>query len=413
MGSKVVFLLEIPTNFGDPTRFGFEELVAAGLEPVIWDLSPIYLPHLIQSEFTPPPGVKANLVLSARALGQLVDTLTSTDTIILVGASAESKVWKWRRNLEILFAGRARIAALAFGAVPIVANEPDTQSWINRIKRRVRALRKKPSIYKDWLFRLWERLLIKSHFLRSRLVPKWELNYVWAGTYAEEISPLIIGPQTNVKYIHELDYDQVLRESSKPLEECDYMVFLGFGGQDSDILKIKNTMQPEKKAEHLSRFFDKIEGVTGMPVIIASHPRSKPGRFEPFYGDRPIRYHETAHLISRARLVLCANDSTAISLVAAFGRPMLMVSSRYFDESQTKVCQMMKRLLGVSTLYAEEEIEQFDWPEVDDCLYSAYFHEFVKRPGTPEIPFWRSVAQDINYENRTRSLSDECIRGVD
>jgi hypothetical protein len=383
------------------------------LEPIIWDLSPIYFPHVVHSEFAHPPGVTAHLVLSAHSLGQLVETLTSTDTIILIGASAESKIWRWRKNLAIVFSSRARIAALAFGAVPIVAKEPDTQSWINRMMRRSSALRKQPSIYKDWFFRLWERLLLRFNFLRSHLLPKWELNNVWAGTYAEEISPLIVGPQTQVKYIHELDYDHVLRESSRPLEECDYIVFLGFGGQDSDILKIKNLMQPEEKAAQLSKFFDKIECVTGLPVIIASHPRSTYGRFEPFYGGRPVRYHETARLVSQARLVLCANDSTAISLVAAFGRPMLMISSRNFDQSQAKVCQMMKRILGVSTLYAEDKIEQFEWPEVDQFLYSTYFQEYVKRPGTPQIPFWRSVAQDIHDDNWTRSRSDESLRGMD
>jgi len=397
--------MEIPTNFGDSMRFGFEELVAAGLEPVIWDLSPIYYPHASDIGFTPPPGVEAHLVHSVHALRQLVENVTSNDTIVLIGASTESKIWRWRKYLQIMFGSRARIAALAFGAIPIVAHEPNAQNWVNRQKRRARVLRSQPTLYTDWLSRLWERLLVRSRFLRSHLLPKRELDYVWAGSYAEEISPLIVGPQTGVKYIHELDYDHLFRESSQPLEECDYIVFLGFGGQDSDLLKMQNYIQPEERAAKVSKFFDEIERVTGFPVVIAAHPRSVPGRFESYYGDRPVHYHETARLISQARLVLSSNNSTAISMVVAFGRPMLMIWSHYFEQSQAEVCRMMRRRLGVNTLVAEDEIEHFEWPEVNESLYSAYFDEYVKRPGTPQIPFWRSVAQDINDDNLTRTRS--------
>jgi hypothetical protein len=400
---KIVFLMEIPTNMGDSRRFGFEELVETGLEPVIWDLSPVYYPHMSHFEFSPPPGVPAHLVRSARALGQLVDTLTPEDTIILIGASTESKIWRWRRYLKIVFAGRARITALAFGAIPNVAHEPMIQNWLHQLKLRALALKTNPVLYKDWLSRLWERLLVKSRFLRLLLLPKLELANIWAGTYAEEISPLLLGPQTGVKYIHELDYDQVLRETSRPLEECDYIVFLGFGGQDSGLLKLKNHMQPEQRAAKVSKFFDEIERASGLPVVIASHPRSVHGRFEPFYGGRPVIYHQTAHLVSRARLVLSSNDSTAISFVVSFRRPLLMISSQDFERSQAKVCQMMKRRLGVSNFIAEDEIENFEWPEVDKLLYSEYFDEYVKRPGTPQIPFWRSVAQDIHHENLIRN----------
>lgn len=399
MSPRIVFLIEVPTNRADSTRFGFEELIESGLEPVIWDLSPIYYPHLSPTEFAPPSGVEAHLVTSAWALGQLLQTLTPLDTVILIGASTESKIWRWRKYLKMVFASRARIAALAFGAVPNVAREPATQNWSNRLIRRARALRNKPSLYKDWMSRLWERVLVRFHHLRSYLLPNWELSNVWAGTCAAEISPLIVGPQTRVKYIHELDYDQVLRESSRPLSDCDYIVFLGFGGQDSELLKLKNHIQPEQRAEKVSKFFDEIERVTGLPVVVAAHPRSARGRFEPFYGDRPVLYHETAHLVSRARLVLSSTDSTAISFVVAFSRPMLMISSHDFEPAQVKVCQMMKRRLGVSTFVAEDKIEQFEWPEVDEVLYSAYFDEYIKRPGTPQIPFWRSVAKDIHHEN--------------
>ena len=398
---RLVFLLEIPANPADKDRFGFEQLRSAGVIPEIWDLSPIYFPHATSIEFSPPVGIDAHLVRSTSELDALVQSLTSQDTILLIGASTESRIWRWRECLKIIFASQARITALAFGAVPNVYLEPQVMAWGNRQIRRARTVVTRPHVISEQLFRRWERLLVRLPRLRARVLPVWALDHIWVGTFAEEISPLIVSERTAVKYIHELDYDLVLRESPRNPDECNYMVFLGFGGQDADLLRIDHYLEPEKRAETLARFFDKLESLTGHPIVIASHPRARPGRFEPFFGGRPVIYHETARLISQASLVLSSNDSTAISMVVAFQRPMMMISSSHFEPAQSRVCQMMERLLGVTSLSADGSIDHFEWPEVDQALYTAYFERYVKRPGTPETAFWRVVAADIHAANLT------------
>ena len=61
---------------------------------------------------------------------------------------------------------------------------------------------------------------------------------------------------------------------------------------------------------------------------------------------------------------------------------------------------MMERLLGVTSLSADGSLDHFEWPEVNQELYTAYFERYVKHPGTPETAFWRVVAADIHAANQ-------------
>jgi len=159
--------------------------------------------------------------------------------------------------------------------------------------------------------------------------------------------------------------------------------------------KTDSSISIETHSNIICRVLDETEKRFGTEVVIAVHPRATPGVMEPWYGGRTLIYGQTPELIADATAVIVAQGSAAIGLATVFQRPLVLLSSSRFHSS----IQRMNRAFAQALATPLIDLDAPELPtislDVDEGAYARYVEQYIKRPGTPEEPFWSIVASEI------------------
>ena len=116
---------------------------------------------------------------------------------------------------------------------------------------------------------------------------------------------------------------------------------------------------------------------------------------EPWDGGRTIVYSQTVGLVAGATVVIVAEGSTAIGLAALFRRPLALLASSESDSSIQGMNRSYARALDIPLIDLDApELPPFNL-NVNEEAYAQYVEKYIKRPGTPEEPFWSVVASEI------------------
>lgn len=160
-------------------------------------------------------------------------------------------------------------------------------------------------------------LLKKTGFIR-----RWDNVFV-AGDYARrmhvDISRLIP--------FHHFDYDRAVPDKNEVRAVAnEYIVFLDcyFAGHPDFKLLNLPTLNPERYYHSVSCFFDKIEAIFHMPVVIAAHPKAKYNAGE--YGERSIFYGKARNLVEHCSLVI-SHHSNSVSYAVLYEKPIIFITS--------------------------------------------------------------------------------------
>jgi len=238
------------------------------------------------------------------------------------------------------------------------------------------------------------RLAFKKAYLKSikiivnrfGLVNKPEFAFV-AGSVAENIS----SSKKNIN-INARDYDHILFANKR----CDiefnggekYIVFIdqGIGGHpDEAIISGKVNERLDQYYIKLNLFFDTLENLFNMKIIVASHPRCENG-FQ--FGHREVIKDMTLELISNAEFVL-AQFSTAISYAVIEEKPMLFFFSDYMKrggELELHYYNSIKAFaneLGCNLINIDDFHEHMLIFKKDSSLYNKYKYKYLTS-GTTE-----------------------------
>jgi len=223
------------------------------------------------------------------------------------------------------------------------------------------------------------------------------LDHIWAGTTVSGKSSFFISTSTTVTYIHTLDYDLALAASGSDQTSAPQVVFIdSMGPLHPDYFLLgASRISIQDYSEIVCRGLDQIEKKLGAEVVISAHPRANEGVMEPWYGGRTIVYGQTVELVAGATAVIASNGSTVIGMAAVFQRPLVLISSSAFDP-------LDKDLIRAFSQELSTPIMDLDAPElppltlvVNEEAYAQYVQKYIKRPGTPEEPFWSVVASKI------------------
>lgn len=148
----------------------------------------------------------------------------------------------------------------------------------------------------------------------------------------------------------------------------------------------------------LRRFFDLIEQKTGLPVVIALHPRAIYKDVQRFFGGRKVYEGVTAELAALSKFVV-VHRSSSFGYAVMNKIPILFtVTNELCDTSKTLV-------YGQCRTYASElgnEVINIDLPnKVDDIdfdslpmnlpLYRAYFRNYLSMEKDPRMTLWDKV----------------------
>ena len=159
-------------------------------------------------------------------------------------------------------------------------------------------------------------------------------------------------------YFDVAEYDK--KKASPPLLEYSYIVFLDIMLLDHpDIVMLgkKNVISKSAYYITINEVFDKIEKCTGLPVIIASHPKAT---YKDEFGKRLVISNRTAELVIHSNMIL-THGSLSVSYALLSKKPIVyLYLERFFmhDEFLKSIYEGM--LLGKIHFGAEVISENFD-----------------------------------------------------
>ena len=207
---------------------------------------------------------------------------------------------------------------------------------------------------------------------------------------------------TRAVQAHSYDYDGFLYSDSALNQSDNTAVYIdqNMGFQQALIaLGEEMPLPPEQFYPKLLRLFERIESEFNLKVVIAANPRSNLDRHSALFGARKIIQGDTARMIKRCKMVL-GHCSTAIGMAVMTRIPVLLIANREVYQHRTH-----KPIMEAFSQALNKPIEFFDDPAscslsealvVDQAAYDQYMVDYVKIPGSQNLPYWDIVKQSMD-----------------
>ena len=390
--TRVVYVVEAPITDRDVKRFGFANLQEAGFEVSVWQVAPIFLPGAEAVGVCQSTAVPTRRMTSLDDLRAASRDLRASDLLILLCGTLKSQLRPHQSLLAIVGRTPAVLSTIAAAEIP-TPRPPSLLGHLRKKEFRIFAARVRDALISIPLATAFIRAYNRSrHQIRS-------LDFAWVGASGSALEPLLLSRHTKIRPIHAFDYDSVLSLRTPLPHPVGGAVFLdSMGPLHPDYVSLGSTDSrplPEAYFGPIQRFLDSYEKKTGSRVRIAAHPRATPGLLESWYGQRPITYGDTVGSIASADLVIIPYNSTAVNLVVSLRKPCVFLGSSSFDLDMRPYVVSLAQMLRAPFLDLEEPFRAEDYQKIDETAYSDFMTRYVKKPGTPEAPFWDVVAKDI------------------
>lgn len=374
MIEKVIFFRYLPLTKKVYSDFFLEELINAGFKVEYW-----YLPFIITvpngMEEYDHPCVKRFYSYTELEKALIQEDLTSTlfNSIQTYGEHVLRLFWLMTKY-------KCRLSVFGRNTLPMYKKAPTAKKISDFTFTRV-----KVAIERRLAFFLKKYNFIKSYDILF-LGGSNGINGYGYVTEKEKNKSIHIP-------INGDDYDRYMRlKSGERFLSNKYIVFLDECmplHPDSSICGIK-TIDPDIYYQEINTFFDRIENETGLPVVIAAHPKALVYKNHDYFNGREVIFEKTAELVRDSEFVL-AHDSTAIGYVVCFEKPMISLTSDEFAKQQMSnhnatIC--MSNYLGTNLVYINRYCEgdsasiNFYKLKADRSKYKQYKYEFLTNPET-------------------------------
>lgn len=377
-------------NSHDAKVFGLPTLKSRGFDIEIWDITFATRPLALELGIERTIDFETRIFMDKQTFEQASRELNAETLIIRSCLVAESQVWKHRDIVRMLSSSLARLAAVNAQTLPNFSPQVRSKAHLKLSFQRLRRRRAWGSLSRKIImeFRL-------GNFLFAGVRP---LDWIWTGVDISVFSKILIGPETRISFIHEFDFDRVL-ENPTPTEKLpEYVLMIdqmGPAHPDYVWAEIKSQITLNEYRDLIAIALNGIESRLGLQIIVAAHPRAKPGELEKLYPGRQVIYGRTAQLIRSARLVVVADGSTSTHIAIGMERPLIFIKSKQLDTLGQKWNQLWSESLGVPVI----DLDVGVFPDlkygVDLVRYNSYFSSNIKFRNTPEVLFWEHVADQL------------------
>jgi hypothetical protein len=217
-------------------------------------------------------------------------------------------------------------------------------------------------------------------------------DLILAGTSVEIVDKSLVSKRTRIHFIHNFDFDEVLRaqQNSRVSEtKCVLIDHMGFHHPDLYIQGIDVSQYDETRYfEAVRDFLTTLESKSGLSVIIAAHPAAEPGSLDSLYGHRQVLHGHTAEVVAESRLVLLMNASAATNFAVAFRKPIAVLHSKFFRPEPMVQTRALADILDLVVLCIDDTPTCLPEFLVNESAYKNYEETFLKRPGTNGGYFW-------------------------
>ena len=239
-------------------------------------------------------------------------------------------------------------------------------------------------------------------FFIQKLEPKIDIS-IYSGSACKE---RYNNQDEHIVWAHALDYQMYLNSLSSQYEytnEKSYAVFLDQNAPshpDYYFHKNKPPVTENNYYQSMNNFFDNFENITGIEIIIASHPRFSAKKNHNHWGNRRSVIGETPSLIKGSDLVF-AHYSTAISFAVLLKKPVVqLLTNEYIKSYRYDTFIAFKNVLHLMQFnvdnFDNDKIAKKDFFSFDKAAYKNYEELYLKSRYSLLDDLWVKVAEQIN-----------------
>lgn len=396
MNKEICFIFTTPVLSSYAKRYGIDYFEARGWKTLIWDISPIVHPiayQVIKSDLLSKSRV--TLITSKSLFKQNIKKISERVFFILTEDFNYSTFFIYKN----------------FG-------KKHHYGYMNRMDTNMEVDSTSVNRLKDLLLNMSMQRIKNSILVR---IPRWMLaikmaDFVILGGKAnsqEYLSLCCIGKNTDIKYIHSLDYEKYLEVNKRDERVINekYCVFLDqYLAYHPDIMELGIQIDAKSYYRNLENFFCYIEQTMKVKVIIAAHPRSDYEEHKEVFNNYLIIKNLTCELVKNAEFVL-SQHSTAVSYAVLYGKPII-----FLEETEHSKIILCKRVLDKyaeflsapkvnisDNKYLESKIQ--DLLYVNKKKYISFIRNFIKAEYGKSNMDSRSLYSQIE----SLLLSIECV----
>lgn len=384
MPKRVIFFLDSAFSKRDYIRFGFDIFRARGYAVEAWDFLPVLRPGSYR-HYTPPDPVDFSgyrLFTDSQHIVEAVSALSNDDVVVSLlmpcGSSTFIFDWLYKKNI--------RYGHCFMGLLPTSIQQ--------RFHEQLHGLFSSPSVFfGKMLSRILQGVFASARRSQRTHAPSFMITGGAASTWDRRYHTL---DPINVIKAHAFDYDRYLEEEAlvhldEEVSSVGYALFL-----DDDIpfhpeyliFDINPYCTADSYYSELNKFFDSFERATGMPIIVAAHPRANYEKRGNPYGNRKLVFGKTVSYTKYSKLVL-AHVSTSLNFAILYKKPVLFMDS-------LKYCMALRRwIFNTASTFGQKPLiisKELSFPPlklaINDGLYEQYKHSYIKELETPNKMSW-------------------------
>lgn len=383
--TKIIYFIESPFNQRDYKRFGVETFSRDGFEVYVWDFTPFLRPQ-VDSSVIPPDPIKYKNLIRFDCKRDVIAAINKEGSDCFVVSLIPYNIDTFS-IFRVISKNKVPYSVFVSNAIPSPYSNKSKKNLFKKIRR------------------LTPKKLISHFFIRisPALFGISAATFALAGGTKSQTKLPIINHETEVIWIHTLDYDIYLNNQNGQEKIENIAVFLDEDyvfHSDYIHLGIPSPTSAEDYFPFLCNFFDYIETKLNLEVVIAAHPRSHYEELPDYFQGRKVVRGKTAELVRKAKLVIL-QDSTSINFPVLYKKPMIFVTTDRIEKTIYGGCiskfafYFRKTPINISR---EVNIDLEDELFIYEEGYAKYQHDFIKIDGTEDLPFWQVVS------NRIKSL---------
>ncbi|MDO8307729.1 MAG: hypothetical protein Q7V58_05140 [Actinomycetota bacterium] len=368
----MVLVVESPFSARDAERFGVTDLRAAGLAVEVWEIADLTLPDARRQWFEPSPDVAIERVGTWDRFEELAGRLTSDDAVVLICGVYAPLSAKYSALLKRILDSQALVGTLASGTIPPPVGTQRLRAWAYASLKKLQALARPPVE-----------------------VPR-ALDFVWAGTTVKAVASELRDARTTCRFIHTLDADLLLAVEPRAIREQFALIVDTMGPFHPDYVSqgMENPWPPDC---YQSIVQSVSEGLTarGLEVVVAAHPRAKPGSLDALYPGLQVVHGRTPELLASCAFAIAIEGSTSLGMAAYLQTPVLFVNAPCVPAFVAGIAASFRRAMHAPNAAVGELSSVAMPPLVDQAALARYVRRYVKSAGSPDRRFWSVVAADI------------------
>ncbi len=404
ISGAMVVLSRIPFTDAVAEQVRIVALVAYGVDVIVYDLSFLNKKYQnIEATVTKCPVVKIKTISEFKHRLKTFHPHVYLDLIYgLSGIQADA----YHIIFRLLKKYNAQYYVLAMGTLPSTLVRDNRRSF-QQIMKKIKLIKNLSvlSAYVKASCRIIGNKLIR------RLIDHYQLPLNIFSCTNEVLDSYLTRynlSKVNVIPIHSLDYDRYLlnQNKTKPVDiPNNYCVFADDGLVAHPDFSVLNDTQKPVMAKSYQRsicqFFDRVEELTGLEVVIAAHPRVNYDASPNLFGNRKIIQGKTIQLIEHSQLVL-THYSTSISYAILYNKPLaLLLTDEMIQKNYDRMSYTFSATLGIPVFNMDEDREQNDnladysnW--VKD--YDHYRYSYIQSKLLGDSFFWETVVKELKQD---------------